>query len=130
MKKIIYGLVFLVLIIGGLVIQKSNNSATMNMDHSQASATPTSSIKPNSVAMTDFSFKPAQITIKKGTTVTWKNLDDAHHNVVFDSGSLVGQETELIGKGQTEQFTFDTPGTYNYHCAPHPYMKATITVTE
>jgi plastocyanin len=25
---------------------------------------------------------------------------------------------------------FDTPGVYSYHCAPHPFMTATVIVQE
>lgn len=39
---------------------------------------------------------------------------------LFDSDSIVW--------GETFRFTFDTPGTYDYFCIPHPFMKGTVVV--
>src|SRR3989338_1937486 len=42
------------------------------------------------------------------------------------SGSELG--SSLLGQGETYSYTFSTPGIFNYHCAPHPYMKGKIIV--
>jgi plastocyanin len=34
------------------------------------------------VMIDNFTFEPAQLTVKVGTTVTWKNRDDIPHTVV------------------------------------------------
>lgn len=88
----------------------------------QAATTPTPAAD-NTIAIQDFSFNPATLTVKKGTTVTWINNDSAMHTVksdAFTSGSLA--------KGDTFQFTFDTAGTFNYSCGIHPSMMGTIIV--
>jgi plastocyanin len=36
--------------------------------------------------------------------------------------------TITINAGQTYSHTFNTLGTYNYHCSPHPGMKAKVIV--
>jgi nitrite reductase (NO-forming) len=36
----------------------------------------------------------------------------------------------LLGHAETYKFAFDKTGTYNYMCAPHPYMKAKIIVVK
>ena len=79
------------------------------------------------ITIRDYSFLPATLTIKKGTTVTWTNDDIAKHTVTGDQG---GPSSSFFGKGQSYSYTFDTPGTYPYHCEPHPYMTAAIIVTE
>lgn len=75
-----------------------------------------------------FAFANKTIKIKKGTKVTWTNQDDARHNVVAkEDGGPMGP---LLGKGENYSFTFDTVGTFNYNCEPHPYMKGVVNVVE
>ena len=78
------------------------------------------------VLIQNFRFKPAHITIKRGTKVRWIIRDSAPHTATanngrsFDSGSL--------GKGQSYKHTFTRAGKKPYHCEIHPDMKGTITV--
>ena len=37
------------------------------------------------VKIENFTFNPPELTVKPGTTVTWKNADDIPHSVVEDS---------------------------------------------
>lgn len=67
------------------------------------------------------------MSVKSGTTVTWTNDDSVAHTVTSDTGSVLNSSS--IAPGQSFSFTFTTPGTYAYHCAIHPGMKATIVVT-
>jgi plastocyanin len=78
------------------------------------------------VHIKNFKFVPATLTIKAGTTVKFVNDDsDAHtataNDKTFDSGGL--------DTNDSWSHTFTKPGTYNYFCAVHPYMKGLITVT-
>ncbi len=79
------------------------------------------------VTISGFAFSPASLTITAGTTVTWTNQDSATHTATADDGSW---DTGDIAQGASASVTFDTPGTYTYHCTIHPNMVATITVTE
>lgn len=81
-----------------------------------------------SVKISNFSYSPTTLTIKKGTEVTWTNQDSAGHTVTSDSGSLL--DSKVFGQGESFSFIFKESGTYAYHCAPHPQMKATIVVTD
>jgi plastocyanin len=75
-------------------------------------------------------FKPDTLTIKANTTVVWLDSSDAPHTVMSTSGATSAFETTSnITEGKTFALTFNTPGTYNYHCDIHPNMKAVITVT-
>jgi LPXTG-motif cell wall-anchored protein len=75
----------------------------------------------------DFKFDPATLTVAAGTTVTWTNLDTAPHTAtstttgVFDTGTLQ--------KDQSGSVTLTQAGTFDYLCAIHPNMVATLTVT-
>ncbi len=77
-----------------------------------------------------FAFSPASLTIKAGTTVTWKNTTAAPHTVTSDDGKSFdsGSSNPISPQSGTFSFTFTTAGTFAYHCAIHPTMKATIVV--
>jgi plastocyanin len=80
-----------------------------------------------SVNIVDFAFDPSSITIEAGGTVTWTNTGNATHTVTSDDGTF---NSGNIASGGTYSFTFDTPGTYTYHCSIHPNMTAEVVVTE
>ncbi|WP_321880639.1 cupredoxin domain-containing protein [Paraburkholderia bannensis] len=79
----------------------------------------------NEIVIKNFMFSPMSITVKAGTTVTWKNMDGEPHSVVNDAGIF---HSAALDQNETYQFKFDKPGVYNVNCGIHPYMKATITV--
>lgn len=79
------------------------------------------------ISIKDFLFVEKNITVKAGTTVTWTNNDIAPHTVTSDTGSVL--DSGNLSLGQSFSMTFNTPGTYNYHCAIHPSMTGTVTVT-
>ncbi|MFH1104348.1 MAG: cupredoxin domain-containing protein [Actinomycetota bacterium] len=70
-------------------------------------------------------FHPGELTVSAGTTVIWTNQDQFTHTTTSDDGFW----NQSLGNGETFEFTFDTPGTYAYHCNIHPSMTGTITVT-
>ena len=77
------------------------------------------------VDIKDFAFVPAVITVRAGTTVTWTNDDEEPHTVTSAQGAFASS-----GLAYHEEFaqTFGTPGRYEYVCALHPHMKATVVV--
>jgi amicyanin len=77
-----------------------------------------------------FAFSPASLTIKVGTTVTWKNTTAVGHTVTSDDGKSFdsGTSNPIAPQTGTFSFTFTTAGTFKYHCEIHPFMKATIIV--
>jgi len=75
--------------------------------------------------MRNLAFVPGRIEIAAGTTVEWTNNDPLQHSVSADDRSF---ESGLIATGGTWRHTFATPGTYTYHCTPHPFMKGTVVV--
>ncbi len=81
-----------------------------------------------SVAIQNYSFIPASITVSKGTTVAWTNLDTADHTVTSVEPSPMVLNSPVIHQGNTFQFTFNRTGTYTYICNIHPFMRGTVTV--
>jgi plastocyanin len=79
----------------------------------------------NSAVMIDnFTFEPAQLTIKAGTTVTWKNRDDIPHALV----SLGTFKSKVLDTDDSYSFTFASAGDYKYFCSLHPHMTGLIKV--
>jgi len=81
----------------------------------------------NEVIIEGNAFKPDNLTIKAGDTVTWINNDSYNHTVKDNDATF---ESGKIGSGQKYSFTFDKEGTYDYICGVHTFMKGTITVTK
>lgn len=89
---------------------------------------PTSAAPPvagTTVNITNFAFAPANLSVKVGDTVTWTNHDEEPHTVVADDGSFhsPGMDTSA-----TYSFTFTNPGSVDYICSIHPFMRGTVTV--
>ena len=85
------------------------------------------------VAIQNFAFVPATLTIAAGDTVRWTQQDAVTHTTtsgpngvadgLWDSGSMT------LAANTTFAFTFPEPGTYPYFCRPHKsFMRGTITV--
>lgn len=123
------GIVIAGFVVASLALRPSDNMESMDMDGSDGQASSESSNKPNTVTMKNIEFTVKKLTVKKGTTVTWRNDDTAQHDVVFDSGDMSeANSSGLLDKGDEHQYTFMKTGTYKYHCTPHPFMKAEIEV--
>ena len=85
---------------------------------------------PNNVIVWSYGFHPPEITVKRGSTVIWQNLDPVPHKIqsgrpenstkIFESGLMYEHD-------KFEQ-TFGEVGTYEYYCVPHLLMKAKIIV--
>jgi plastocyanin len=78
------------------------------------------------VLIQGFKFKPANITIKRGTKVIWINKDSTQHTATADNGAF---DSGLLRKGQRYSHTFKKAGKkYAYFCVPHPHMEGSVTV--
>lgn len=78
------------------------------------------------VAIRDFAFAPATITVRVGTTVTWTNSDQDAHTVSATGGAFT---SPTLATGATYRYTFTKAGRYDYLCTIHPFMTATVVVT-
>lgn len=111
----------------------------------------------NTVDMTDdLVFDPDQLTVSVGDTVVWENVGQVGHSVTAYEDSIPdgadyfasgGFDTEQAARdayapgdteagdipgGESYEYTFETPGTYEYFCIPHESadMVGTIQVDE
>jgi plastocyanin len=76
------------------------------------------------ITIDNFSFSPAQLVVKAGTNVTWKNQDDIPHTVV-SAGKF---KSKALDTDDSYSFTFTAAGDYTYFCSLHPHMTGTIKV--
>lgn len=72
-------------------------------------------------------FIPAHITVEKGDTVIWKNIEKRqYHNVWFKQFDK--EEPDYFFPDESYQRTFNDSGVFAYECGPHPKMTGTVTV--
>lgn len=79
------------------------------------------------IEIVDFKFDPPSVSVAAGTTVTWTNGDRASHTATAQDG---GFDTGTLDSGDTKSIMLKKPGTYQYVCQFHPFMKGTIEVTD
>jgi amicyanin len=102
----------------------------MQSPPASASATTADSPAPQggtAVAITDFKFNPATLTVPVGSTITWTNQDEEPHTIAAKDGSFHSPGMDTHG---AYSFTFTTPGSYDYICSIHPFMTGTVVVTK
>ena len=76
------------------------------------------------ITIDNFTFAPAELTVKVGTTVTWTNHDDIPHTIV-SAGKF---RSKALDTDNSFSFTFTAAGDYKYFCSLHPHMTGTIKV--
>ena len=81
------------------------------------------------IAIESFRFQPDTVRVARGATVTWVNCepDDQTeaHTATADAGEW--RSGDLAPRALFSR-RFDTPGTFSYHCDPHPFMRGTVVV--
>lgn len=140
-KSVVIGIVVVILVLlvagyfmfyntkGNVYTSPSTPSSTDSSASSTSPPGPPSLPGTNSninIEIKNFAFMPSTLTINAGDSITWTNSDSAQHTVTSDSG--IELNSEMLSKGQSYSHTFNTAGTYAYHCKPHPNMKATVIV--
>lgn len=78
------------------------------------------------VRITDFNYEPSVLEVTPRTVIKWTNEDGAPHTATAQDDTF---DTGRLDKGESDEITFDTPGTYEYICTFHPYMEGRIVVS-
>ncbi len=71
-------------------------------------------------------YSPARVEVAIGTTVTWVNRTELAHTVT--GSSVQYEDSGPIGPGESWSQTFLEAGTFDYVCAPHPFMMGSVVV--
>jgi len=77
------------------------------------------------VRMSALKFRGDTVTISAGQAVRWTNGDPVEHTVTFD---VAEPGSPPIPQNGSYVHRFDRPGTYTYHCTPHPFMTGVVVV--
>lgn len=83
----------------------------------------TSSVGVNSISIKNFFFNPAELTITKGSEISFINNDSTTHTVTFSDF-----QNDNLKPGASYKHIFDSTGTFDFHCNIHPQMKGKIIV--
>src|SRR5207247_10842587 len=70
-------------------------------------------------------FEPRQGSSQAGQAITWTNTGAVGHTATAAGGTF---DTGLLAPGESKTVALAAPGTYEYLCTPHPWMKGTIIV--
>lgn len=97
--------------------QETTKSATVSTPQNQ----------PADIEISEFKFSPDSLTVKPGQIISVFNRDSVGHTVTADDGTSF--ESGLLRKDQSGTITAPSkPGSYSFHCSPHPNMKGTLVV--
>ncbi|MBV9212281.1 MAG: cupredoxin domain-containing protein [Actinobacteria bacterium] len=77
------------------------------------------------VRIASFRFMPANLTVRRGATITWANDDSADHTATADGGAF---DTGNVRRGRRVSIRLNRAGTFQYHCDFHPFMRAVVVV--
>jgi plastocyanin len=121
MRRIILLMTVAALVVVGTLLVVSVAGAQKHPKAAMAQKHPT-----RTVSIQNFSFKPAHITIKRGTKVRWINKDSTAHTATANNGRSF--DSGRLGKGQSYTHTFKSAGKKSYHCEIHPDMRASVLV--
>ena len=77
------------------------------------------------VSIKNFAFVSPEVTVAAGQSVTWVNEDGAPHGIGYKDGA---KGVNPLLSGASFSRTFDKPGTYDYICSVHPFMKGKVLV--
>jgi plastocyanin len=80
------------------------------------------------VTIRGYAFHPAIVHIRRGSRVTWVNCESVAGLAHTSSSDSPQWSSGLITPGSVFTQTFETAGTFGYHCQPHPFMTATVVV--
>jgi len=77
------------------------------------------------VKIENFTFTPAELTVKPGTAVTFENADDIPHSVVDKDGKF---KSKPLDTGDKFTITLTEAGDITYFCGFHAHMVGKIIV--
>jgi plastocyanin len=107
-----------------LIFRGGGNSASVRHNAHQPPVVVTASQV--TVKIIDNDFQPSNLTVKKGTTVTWRSAGNLPHTVTEDRNAFASKP---LTKDATFEHRFDAVGTFYYYCIVHHIMTGSVTVT-
>ncbi len=108
----------------GCFSERSNATATLATTTCNA---PSTTAGATVVYIRSFTFEPPTIHVKSGGSVAWVNCEPTAipHTSTADGGAWTSGS---LAREAAFVRAFPSTGTFAYHCAIHPSMKATVIV--
>lgn len=76
------------------------------------------------VLVDNFAFKPALLSIPRGSSLTWRFRDSYSHDATVVRGPQGFATKTVLNKNQ--RFRFTVPGEYKLYCSIHPVLMAQV----
>ncbi len=92
-----------------------------------AKATHTPPAAVSNVSIVNGKFRPKNVTVKVGATLTWTNNSDKPESVTSDSPGLF--DSGPLAPNATWKYTFSKAGTFPYHSTGTSSTFGSVTVT-
>ncbi|MCK9579946.1 MAG: cupredoxin domain-containing protein [Methanoregula sp.] len=93
---------------------------------------PTPSVNDNTISIKRDGFSPATMTVKKGSTVRWVNLDSTDDPALYNPThriKIIGVDTgQTLSPGQGWSRVFTDTGSFDYEDMIHTDMHGTVIV--
>ena len=81
------------------------------------------------VSIGDNFYKPKDLTIKRGQSISWRNQGAVAHTVTSDSDSAIKFDSGTVNPGGVYALKPGTAGKITYHCTIHGKVQSgTVTV--
>jgi len=112
----------MIVLVSGCIQTTINTDIETNINTNSTPTVENKTIEPviepliENIEISDYNFIPAELTIKKGATVIWTNVDTTFHTI---SSANLKKTSGTMQPGDSWNYTFDTIGTLNYYCAIH-----------
>ncbi len=94
---------------------------------SSVKATRTPPAPVSSISIANGKFRPKNVTVKVGATLTWTNNSDKPESVTSDSPGLF--DSGPLAPGATWKYTFSKAGSFPYHSTGTSATYGSVTVT-
>src|SRR6266511_3245747 len=109
---------------GGFDMQSRLNLLRAAVATATLSAFATAWAATRTVEIFDFGFNPATTNINVGDSVVWKNTSGfTSHTSTSDTGIW---DVPVSAGTSSTPVTFNTAGSFPYHCTPHPFMTGNV----
>ncbi len=107
---------------------KGGSSSNGTPAASSSSAPKVSGTPVSAISIKGGKYRPKNVTIKVGSTLTWTNNDDVPETVTSDTPGLF--DSGQIAPNATWSYTFTKAGVFPYHCTGKTGAYGTVTVTQ
>ena len=126
-KGLLTGLILLLVVVGGYLVYSNTRSKPSQQSQEVVEKEGGEVVEKVTIEIKDFKYSPATLRVKPGEKITVTSRDTEGHSVTSDKEGLFN--SGILGKDKSGSITAPSvPGTYPFHCTPHPSIVGTLIV--